>query len=41
VTTEARKNLLQQFLSGLGFAARRAAAIAAALAEGSWVSGRV
>ena len=39
VTTEARKNLLQQFLSGLGFAARRATAILNALAEGGWVSG--
>jgi serine protease SohB len=33
VTTEARKNLLQQLLSGLGIAAQRAAAIVAALAE--------
>jgi serine protease SohB len=33
VTTEARKTLLQQLLSGLGIAARRAAAIVAAFAE--------
>ncbi len=33
VTTEARKTLLQQLLSGFGFAAQRAATIVAALAE--------